>query len=123
MSQRRINFAVNISFSPKTAKVCFEGDGTSSPLDLEHQLREIVSHHPAQVMLDLSNLNHLSSIGLGTILSLRRAVVSYGGEITLESAQSAVLDVLRRTGVDVLFIPNYPDSGPDPETAARAAAQ
>ena len=108
MSQRRINFAVAVAYLADEATLIVAGDATSSPEVLERQLQDLVARRPARVLLDLSEMEHLSSIGLGVILSLRRAVVGYGGEVRIGRAQAAVWEVFRRTGVDVLFYPSGP---------------
>src|SRR5882724_12032872 len=100
MSQRRINLAVSFVISNEQATLKIAGEPASSPEMLEQKLQELVDHKPIRVMLDLSELELLSSIGLGLILSLRRAVIGYGGEVRIASVNPGVLDVLRRTSVD-----------------------
>jgi anti-anti-sigma factor len=106
MSQRKINLAVSVSFEGDIATLALLGDVASSPEMIEQQLEELVARKPPQVMLDLSKLEYMSSLGLGLILSLRRAVVGYGGSVRIAAANTNVMDVLRRTSVDVLFDPN-----------------
>jgi anti-anti-sigma factor len=103
MSVRQINFAVTISYEGDLATLKITANTMSTPELIELQLNEVVEHKPMRVRLDLSELDHLSSIGLGIILSLRRAVVNYGGVVSLGPAREIVMDVFRRTGVDVLF--------------------
>jgi anti-anti-sigma factor len=100
--------AVSVVFCDDEATLKIAGEPSSSPEMLETQLQELVDQKPMRVMLDLFDLELLSSIGLGLILSLRRAVIGYGGEVRIAKANPAVLDVLRRTSVDVLFDPNLP---------------
>ena len=106
MSQKRINLAVSVAYEGDLATLSLMGDVSSSPEMIEQQLEELVARKPLTVMLDLSKLEYMSSIGLGLILSLRRAVVGYGGAVRISAANANVMDVLRRTSVDVLFDPN-----------------
>src|SRR3954464_10654707 len=106
MSQKRINLAVSVAYDGDLATLSLMGDVSSSPEMIEQQLEELGGRKPLTVMLDLSKLEYMSSIGLGLILSLRRAVVGYGGTVRIAAANVNVMDVLRRTSVDVLFDPN-----------------
>jgi anti-anti-sigma factor len=109
MADRRIHLALSIAFTPACAVVKVDGGTTTFAKELEDQLAELAARRPMRVVLDLSGIGALSSVGLGVILSIRRAVATYGGQVQLQSAPAGVLELLRRTGVDVLF-----GSGPSP---------
>jgi anti-anti-sigma factor len=110
MPDRRIHLALSIAFTPQCAVVKVDGGATTFAKELEDQLAELAARRPMRVVLDLSTIgNTLTSVGLGVILSIRRAVATYGGQVQLQSAPAGVLELLRRTGVDVLF-----GSGPSP---------
>jgi serine/threonine-protein kinase RsbW len=81
--------------------------GTTSDV-LERQLAQLVASHPPRVLLDLSELGQISGVLLGVLLSLRRGVVSYGGEIRIIAAQPIVLELFRRTGLNIVFDTHSP---------------
>ena len=45
----------------------------------------------------------VSGVMLGVLLSLRSGVVNYGGEIRIVAAQPIVLELFRRTGLNIVF--------------------
>jgi anti-anti-sigma factor len=69
------------------------------------------------VLVDMSKVTFLASIGIRTLLSCAKAVSNRGGKMVLLSPQPMVKDVMERTGVASL-IPVYDDL-----TAAKAALQ
>lgn len=60
------------------------------------------------VMVDLSKVNYISSIGIPLLINSARSVARHGGKMALLSPQRAVEDILELTGIP-LIIPVYPD--------------
>ena len=80
------------------------GDDPVQALDLLGvPLANVIAAGPAVVVLDLSAVRELSSLGIGVILAVRRAVTGYGGEVRLLNVRSNVWTLFHRTGIDVLF--------------------
>jgi anti-anti-sigma factor len=80
------------------------GVAAGTPADLvERQLTLLVATRPPRVLLDLADLSHMSGAMLAAMLTLRRGVADYGGEVRIVGAQPIVLELFRRTGLDVVF--------------------
>ncbi len=60
------------------------------------------------IIVDCSELDHLSSYGLGVLVRLHRQMDDKLGEIKIASAKGLIVDVLRLTRLDKLF-KIYPD--------------
>src|SRR6266704_3024578 len=97
MADRRIHLGLAIAFTPACAVAKVAGGATTFAKELEDQLAELAVRRPMRVVLDLSGIGALSSVGLGVILSIRRAVATYGGQVQLHAAPPPVLELLRRT--------------------------
>jgi anti-anti-sigma factor len=85
------------------AVVRLGGVGGTTADVLERQLAQLVASRPARVLLDLSAVAQVSGVMLGALLSLRSGVVNYGGEIRIVAAQPIVLELFRRTGLNIVF--------------------
>jgi anti-anti-sigma factor len=86
------------------AMIHFGGRGGGmTPEALKLELEHLVAARPARVSLDLSDVAQISGVLLGIILTLRRGVVGYGGQIRIVAAQPIVLELFRRTGLDIVF--------------------
>lgn len=60
------------------------------------------------VLVDLSKVNYISSIGIPLLINSAKAVARGGGKMALLNPQRAVQDILEITGIP-LIIPVYPD--------------
>ena len=69
------------------------------------------------VVLDLSGVEFMASLGLRSIVLSGKAIMSKGGKVVMLSPQPAVEDVITTSGIDEL-IPIYQD-----EVAAIAAVR
>jgi anti-sigma B factor antagonist len=61
-----------------------------------------------RVLVDLSGVNYLSSIGIPMLINSAKSVASRGGKLALLKPQRNVAEVLELTGIP-LIIPIYPD--------------
>lgn len=57
----------------------------------------------ARIIVDMSEVDFLASIGIRTLLSNARALKARGGKMVLLSPQAMVLKVLQTTGTDTLI--------------------
>jgi anti-anti-sigma factor len=64
----------------------------------------------ALIVVDLSQVPFLASIGMRTLVSCAKALTLRGGRMALAAPQPLVGDVLRLSGIDAL-IPVYADIG------------
>lgn len=62
-------------------------------------------HH---VLIDLSRVSYISSIGIPMLVDAAKDVLKHGGKMALVSPQKHVMDVLELVGVSRI-IPIYPD--------------
>jgi anti-sigma B factor antagonist len=65
---------------------------------------------PALIVVDLSQVSFLASIGMRTLLTCAKALALRGGHMALAAPQTLVEEVLRLAGIDAL-IPVYADIG------------
>jgi anti-sigma B factor antagonist len=59
-----------------------------------------------RVIVDLSKVNYISSIGIPMLINSAKLVINHGGKMALLNPQKAVADVLKITGIH-LIIPIY----------------
>ncbi|HSL46503.1 MAG TPA: STAS domain-containing protein [Anaerolineales bacterium] len=60
------------------------------------------------VLVDLSKVNYISSIGLPLLINSAKSVARHGGKLALLKPQRAVENILELTGIP-LIIPTYSD--------------
>jgi anti-anti-sigma factor len=68
----------------------------------------VIAGSQKKVMLDLSKVTFLGSMGLRSLLLPARAILGKGGTIVIFGASEPVRQVLKTSGIDTL-IPVYPD--------------
>jgi anti-anti-sigma factor len=66
-------------------------------------LATLVAEGRKTVVLDLADAPHMSRLGVGVCLAVRRAVIGYGGRVTVRNPHPDVQQLFRRTGLDLLF--------------------
>jgi anti-anti-sigma factor len=75
----------------------------------KQQIRDIISNEKT-VVLDLSDLNHVDSTGLGTLVSLWVSAKKQGCDLKLISLSERVKELLHLTKLDQLFATSrFPD--------------
>lgn len=62
---------------------------------LESAFAKITAAKPKLVELDLAKMTFTSSLGIGTLVSFRNAVVGYGGELKTVAVTEPVLKILK----------------------------
>lgn len=77
-------------------------DAVSSP-DFDRALDELMSEGQTHFLLDLSNLEYISSAGLQSLLAAAKRLEQMDGGITLSNLKGAVLEVFEISGFDTLF--------------------
>ena len=71
--------------------------------ELERELAKISVRRPKYVVLDLSGLGFISSLGLGTLMTFRRAIERSQGQVSLAAATEEVRGVLTSSRMDQVF--------------------
>jgi anti-anti-sigma factor len=77
-------------------------DGVSTS-ELVPALATVLAKRPPRLALDLARIVYLSSIGLRSLLELKKASMSWQGRVRLVAPQPAVLEVLEASGFTQLF--------------------
>jgi anti-sigma B factor antagonist len=70
---------------------------------VERQLIRLSAGRPGVVVLDLSGLSLISSLGIGLLNHFRRGLAAYGGVCKIAAAQPAVFTALKLCNLDKLF--------------------
>ena len=84
-------------------RVAGELDAASTP-QLKPTLGKIADEAPSEVMVDLSNLRLIDSVGLGAIVSLYKAVRSYDGSVSVSGVRDQPLVIFKLMQFDRVFM-------------------
>ena len=82
----------------------------------------LTATRPALIVVDVSQVSLLASIGIRTLVSNARALARRGGSMVLAGPQPVVEEVLKLAGVEEL-IPMYPDVGSACDGLKKAAGK
>ena len=89
--------------------VRLNGDASLTETDsLRDVLHPALKDNPRYVVLDLSELDFINSLGLGALVEFRQELTRRGGQLRLAGAKEPISDMLRRTRLVELF-PPFPD--------------
>ncbi len=88
----------NISVMSVSGRV----DSATAP-DLETNLKKLVETEKTQIVLDLKNVEYMSSAGLRAMVSTLKAVKRVNGDLRLASPSPRVEEVLRLAGLTSIF--------------------
>lgn len=77
-------------------------DSATAP-DLETALRSLVDTDKTQIVLDLADVEYMSSAGLRAMVSTLKAVKRVNGDLRLASPSPRVEEVLRLAGLTSIF--------------------
>ncbi len=69
----------------------------------EEQSTSLLDNGPVRVVVDLSDIDYISSAGLRALLYLAQHLKSAGGKLTLCGAGAKVSDIIRICGFDSVF--------------------
>lgn len=75
---------------------------------VELRFAALTTARPAQVIVDVSRVSFLASVGIRRLVSNAKTLSRSGGRMVLASPQPLVEEVLRLCGIDS-FIPVYAD--------------
>jgi anti-sigma B factor antagonist len=77
-------------------------DSATAP-ELENSLKKLVESEKTQIVLDLKNVEYMSSAGLRAMVSTLKAVKRVNGDLRLASPSPRVEEVLRLAGLTSIF--------------------
>jgi anti-sigma B factor antagonist/serine/threonine-protein kinase RsbW len=107
---------VEVIHEPGLAIVKLDGEARLDVSPLEIQLNRLAAAHPRAVILDMSGLSMISSLGMGLIVSLRNTLKRRNGRLLACAFQPLALESFQRAGLEGIF------ERFDTLPAARAAA-
>ena len=84
-------------------------DGQTSS-QLTQALDQMLDQGTRRIIIEGSKLSFVSSMGIGTLMSLHHRMKKRGGDVKIAALQGRVWDVLRTVGLDRLLA-IYPDVG------------
>ena len=88
---------------------------TAAASAFEHQVQTAAGPGNGPVLINLTNLTYISSMGLRVILAAAKRIAAQGGRLVLCAPQKQVAEVFEISGFNTI-VPIYPDQ----ETALAA---
>lgn len=102
------NFRVTVHVIDNRTIVRLSGRASSFEVDeLQRELNRVLVVRPTHVVFDLTELETISSLAIGTMVTFRRALSRFGGSACLVGATLVVAEALHRTAVDRLFAEEF----------------
>ncbi|CAN5378293.1 hypothetical protein BH10PLA1_BH10PLA1_09480 [soil metagenome] len=89
------NSPIAVSPIPDGLRVALLGPIYTNVAWLESAIAKILATKPKLIELDLSKVPFVSSMGLGTLVSFRNAILAIQGELKTVSIQSPVLGTVK----------------------------
>jgi anti-sigma B factor antagonist len=77
-------------------------DSATAP-DLENALKHLVDADKSQIVLDLTDVDYMSSAGLRAMVSTLKSVKRVNGDLRLANPSARVAEVLRLAGLTSIF--------------------
>jgi anti-anti-sigma factor len=71
--------------------------------EFENRVNEVIEDGQHNLVLDLSQVEFLSSAGLRVLVTTRKTLQAAGGDIVLAQPSDRVVETLDTAGLDVLF--------------------
>jgi anti-sigma B factor antagonist len=94
---------VQVETLPDAVVVRVKGECAITLTPLEGVFLRLVAERPKLVVLDLSGVTFISSLGMGSILAFRRGLNSHGGQVRLAAVRPLVLEAFRRAHLYDVF--------------------
>jgi len=91
---------VQATQTPRGLVVRIIGSAAVEDVDeLDRELHILAVLAPKQVVLDLSELRYVSSMGIGSLIRFRNQVIDAGGRVAVAALTKPVGDAFRMTGL------------------------
>ena len=71
--------------------------------DISHDLQALIDQGATKLVLDFSNVNHLSSGTLGMLINLKKQVEAKKGQVRLCALKPTLFEVFKITRLDKVF--------------------
>ncbi|MEM0915061.1 MAG: STAS domain-containing protein [Planctomycetota bacterium] len=79
------------------------GVDSTTAKELNEALGKMVDAGFNRIVVDCSNLNFISSLGIGTLVTLHRRLKKRGGDVKLACLYGTVWDVFKVSKLDLIF--------------------
>lgn len=97
------DFSIKASDFPMGYVVAVAGRaGGPESEHMEEELNRLVSMKPSIIVLDLSSLEYLSSMGVSALIRLNRSMKEAGGSVRLAAVPDSIMALLRAVRLDHL---------------------
>ena len=97
-------FSVNVV--PREPAVVIEVRGDVNVMEADHLrsgLRPVLQRNPSWIVLDVTDLQFINSLGLGVLLEFRKDARDKGVELRLAGARGRIAEMLQKTRLVELF--------------------
>jgi anti-anti-sigma factor len=94
---------VQFDHSPEGLVVSLVGEAHFDFDQAEEHIQKVLSYHPSLVILDMSRLTFMSSVGMCFLINLRRALQRAGAGLRIAGLQPLVHNALSKARVISLF--------------------
>jgi len=75
--------------------LCADGGlNADTATEFVQQLESLIKSGSKQIIIDCTNLNYISSYGVGMLLRIHKKLARHGGDVKIAAPQSRVLQVL-----------------------------
>lgn len=91
---------LDVAAIPDGFRVTFRAPMQMDTTDIEGDLDRVVQAKPRQVEVDLSPTEHLSTVGLGLLISLNHRITANGGVLRIIKLRKKTRGVLKITRLD-----------------------
>lgn len=85
---------------PDGMRIAFVKPFHMDTTEIEDELQSVLAARPKLIEVDLSALGHLSTIGLGLLMSLNHRIQGQGGKLRIVKLRKNTLGVLKVTKLD-----------------------
>ncbi len=82
--------------------LCGDLDSTSAP-EFSRQIQAHLDAGHSKIIIDCRNLGYISSLGIGSLITLQTRVKRQGGEVKLAAVFGPVMEVLRLMRIDKIL--------------------
>lgn len=96
---------ISINNNPENIIVTMSGSfDTLAAEQVEPTVRELEASASKPIVLDCTSLDYIASSGLRVLLRLRKASAAHGQQVTLLSVNENIMEVLKVTHFDRMFV-------------------
>jgi anti-sigma B factor antagonist len=97
-------FSCTLSDQADGIVVSIRGDlGVGNVPLLERQLMSLSARKPGRVVIDMSGVEFISSLGLGSLVQFQRGLLRHQGQVRLAALAPLVEEAIKRSRLDVVL--------------------